>query len=462
MASTRYGGDDQPPGQRPDAGYRRLLDNLRQGHVARLLPLLGEAQTAAHSELRKSIDEGRAPSSASDSLATLAVARSHVIALERRWQQQVGAAFSEWPRHPARVDSVASFSLVSDDQLQTQLIGQPLIEALDRRFADILDVIDRRLLSLATALGAEGRPGNPFLPRVLIDAFLVCFPSSECDAPTRGLLLGQYERLAYERLGDTYAWCNSVLADSGLDMGSTRDHALLAATSVASQPQRRGHPGVAGQLGTQGSLTPRHTDGMNAVDEYPRGDRLRKRAMRRHQDDARRGDGRRELGEMEFLAVLSLLHWEGADSMASGKGIGDDLRESIAAGAAQLGMHPEDTMPSLEQETAIDLVGNMLEALIAGHRLQPDAESLIAGLAPVYLRLAIVDPALFESPLQPALEVLSSLVALLDSNQGRDALEIEMLQLANQVAAHLVEQAPSDGAVFTRAQERVRTAVAPP
>jgi hypothetical protein len=201
----------------------QFLDALKRGFAARLLPLLADAQTAVEAELRKRMAAEQVPDNLGDQLANLAFLRRDASRYERRWQDRIGDPFVDWPRRTAKPARLDAYALVSDDELQAQLIGQPVIEALERRFSDVLDIIDSRLWSLAASLGGESRPSNPFAPRALIEGLLATFPIAECDAELRHALLRHYERLAGDRLGEVYTWINTQLADAGYAMSGTSD-----------------------------------------------------------------------------------------------------------------------------------------------------------------------------------------------------------------------------------------------
>src|SRR5699024_107358 len=135
-----------------------------------------------------------------------------------------GRALRNWPDPPDQAAADA-FGLVSDEELQAQLIGQPVTGALERRHADVLDTIDKRLWSLAAVMGGRVRPENPFSPRHVVDGFLQAFTAADCGQRLRGELLGHCERLAGKRLAEAYAWCNRQLADAGFALASASDYA---------------------------------------------------------------------------------------------------------------------------------------------------------------------------------------------------------------------------------------------
>lgn len=465
MSSSQHRGGPRGGGAEVPTAPGPLLDALRQGFASRLLPSLVKAQQAAEAELRKRREAGPLPDELAEALANLSVLGSHAAEHERRWQGHIGDAFKDWPQPPATFASDDAYALVSEDELQAQLVGQPVIESMERRFDDILDVIDRRLWSLAAKLGSQERPSNPFAPRVVINAFLDSFPPSECEPPLRSLLLRHYERVASQYLTGTYAWCNTMLSQGGLDLTTASDYAMRVAGATASIESSE--PGT---WSGADALAPAESSwrnagrgaastGSNAASDTSRGARLRER-MQPSSDGGDAPAGMRELGDMEFFAVLSLLHWDGAASSGPGADIAGTLRTSMQAGAAQLGMNPDETRPSPEQEAAIELVGQLLDRLLHDHPMPEQSAALLAGLAPAVLHLAMSDSSLFDAPDHPAMQVLSELVQAWDCNHGADA-DAELLALADATAASLTENYPGDEAAFANALEDLQAALEP-
>lgn len=467
MSSSQHQGGPNRVGAEVPTAPGPLLDALRQGFTLRLLPSVAEAQHAAEAELRKLRDAGPLSDELAEALANLTVLGSHASEYERRWQRHIGDAFADWPQPPPKLASDDAYALVSEEELQAQLVGQPLIEAMDRRFHDILDVIDRRLWSLAIKLDSQARPSNPLAPRIVVNAFLDSFPPSECDPPLRAMLLRQYERVASKHLTGIYAWCNTMLSQGGLDLTSTGGHAMsFASTAALVEPSARGAWSAADRLppGESGSQKPRHGAGSGKPDTAGvsgRGALLRELMLQQRGDDRDDPQDMRELGDMEFFAVLSLLHWDEAATSRAGNDIAGFLRQSMQAGAGQLGMHPDQTRPSPAQETAIDLVGQLLDRLLQDYQLREAATALLAGLAPAFLHLAMSDPALFDEPGHPAMQLLSKLVENWDCNRGEDDTDAELLALADATATALIENYPGDEAAFVHALDDIRAALEP-
>lgn len=122
----------------------RQLEALHQGFRSRLQPLLAVTREAAEAELRR-LAAGTADDELAEALANAVVLQHDASRHQRSWEQHLAAGFAGWPVPPDAAALARDLTLVSDGELHAQLIGQPAIEALERRFADVLGIIDGRL-----------------------------------------------------------------------------------------------------------------------------------------------------------------------------------------------------------------------------------------------------------------------------------------------------------------------------
>lgn len=440
----------------------QLVDGLRRGFQQRLQPLLAPTLAGVETELRRQMQDESPGEALVEQVANVAVLRTEISRVERRWQEQLGEAFRGWPRQQVAAQRVDAYTLVSEEELQHQLVGQPLIEALERRHAEVLEIIDSRLWTLAAGLGVQARPTNPFAPRAVMEALRGTFPRSECDPDVCALLLRRYARLALDGLVEAYADLNAGLADAGLAMSSGNDLGLLVPPPPGVAAAERGSI-----WSDDNALAPTESSwrlggasrGGSARDAV-RGNALRQRAA--SQAPAADGDGRRPFGDKEFLSVLSLV--QGSETPRSPErvsgSIAAHLRESLLDAASGLGMSREATAPAPAHEAGIAVVGALFESLRTGHALDPDANARLARLAYPYLRLALSDPLLFDSPSHPAVEVLSALVDAWDG-AGGDEADAELQAVAAEVADRIANDYHGDEHVFEQAQALMQARTEP-
>lgn len=446
-----------------------LLSSLCSGTIARTSPLLQKVQAASEAELSARRADGEDSAVLADALVQAGIVRSQITAYERSWQKHVSRAFEGWPKPAASVDTT-SYALLSDVELDAQLVGQPVSEALERRFVDILEVIDSRLWTLAASMGAGQRPLNPVGPRMLVQHFLATFPAGECEETMRMTMLRHFERSVFDAFGDTYDWFNKQLTDAGIEMSRATDYAMLMAGPQIDMSSRRASvDGVPGNvLAAQPSSWRGSGDALPRRNiEVVRRDLLHARIRARHGPD---GDGildpsAREMGDEELLAILALLQGE-QDELGSGRlesGHLDDfaahLQESVRNQAMGLGMDLASTPLARAQSDAINVIGALFQELLTGHSLGDAGSGRLSRLVSPYLRLSLSTPTLFEPPEHPALSVLSLVVRSLDGNDATNPVDAQLQLLAIQAAEHVLADYNGNDVLFEQMLTALQDAV---
>src|SRR5690554_750634 len=128
MSSVQSSGGPRSGGAR--IPHAQLVQSLANGMVAQLLPLLVDIMQAEQDDLRRRMGGESPPDDGPDDIANLNIIAGQITGYERRWRDRFGHALQSWPDPPAAAADDA-FGLVSDEELQAQLIGQPVIEALE-------------------------------------------------------------------------------------------------------------------------------------------------------------------------------------------------------------------------------------------------------------------------------------------------------------------------------------------
>lgn len=450
----RRGGVRIPPAE--------LVKSLATGMTGELVPLVTEALRAEHDELRRLLHGDSPPADGLDDIANLNVLAGQIAACERRWRERFGRALRDWPDPPAALEG-DGFDLMSDDDLQAQLIAHPMAETLERRHGDILATIEKRLWSLAATMGGQVRPDNPFSPRHVAESFVHTFRVADTGQRLQAALLARCERLAAERLAQAYERCNRQLADAGFAPADVSDYATLAAAVMGSPDWA-----TEGLWDGGGGTVAGNPRGRNAGGAAPgaprstsRGDALRHAARALRERLGGRPEGGRPLRDEEFRAVLSLMQGEPSTPQDTDGRYADALRAGLARVAGNLGIDSDSAVPSEAQADALDLVAALFGEL-DGHFLSAGAREWLARLVLPYVRLALSEPSLFDPPPLPAMRVLSRLVELWDGNRRATAADAELHDLADAVAGQLAQdQSQDDETVFERALQRLERELEP-
>lgn len=456
----------------PVSSVPPLLEALRRAASARLQGLIAEALAAAETDLVRRKQSAPGSDASDDDLHNVMVLRGGLRECERRWQARFDEGFDGWPMATLASDVRDAYALLSDDELQAQLVGQPVIESLERRHVDVLDVINSRLWSFSATLGGRERPANPLSPRRLVDAFLHTFDATQATPSLRSMLLRHHERAAGEALGPLYASINTQLADAGHALGTGDDVAMLVASTRNGLPAPI-DPARNSIWSNHNALAPTEStwrEGGNRPAPPPvpleavRGTALRDRvrgARTPVKTTDPSGAPRRELRNEEFLAVLSLVQGDETAAATGLQGLDGHLRRALAKGAAGLGIAQDTTRPAAAQDDAIDLIALLFDGLNASHDLSPAAQAALSRLAPTYLRLALDDAHLFDDREHPAMQLLSLLVQCWDANPCDTDADAELHALADAVAANLAAEYHGTAAVFPRLLAALQASLEP-
>jgi hypothetical protein len=163
----------------------------------------------------------------------------------------------------------------------------------------------------------------------------------------------------------------------------------------------------------------------------------------------------REFQPREISSIASVLQAEPPDIFARALGTTGKLSEAIrgylAEGARRLGMHPEYTALSADDEDAVDMVALLFESLFRTHALQDRARRVYARLVLPYLKVAMNDDSMFVERGHPARRLLDALTEACEDNNGSTPQERELLERASAVSQRIVAEFNEDLSVFEMA-----------
>lgn len=414
------------------------LDTFKREAGDRLRPLLPATFHMAWREMERRVAGADTQDPVRDERAELYMLRADQVLHEQRWQGALLDGFQGWPRPPVAPDD--RFALLSDFELQIHLVGQPVIEALERRFANATDLIDSRLRSLAQALDSPHRPLNPFAPRALVEAMLRTVPVDGCGAAVRQLLLRTFERVAGESLGSFYAWVNAQLAEGGFALQADTGYGVLPLPDRTRVDAREGWVDPIAAMHAQ-------------IASDTRVDRLRRWVRARHPVDA--ADARRELRDAEFLTVLSLLQGDADATPDTARAVATAARERIVRGAASLGLEAASTRLSDAQHDAIALASGLVEALLREQVLDEAATRAFARCTYPLVRALLTDPALLEDPTHPLRMLLADAAWAWDANPRERPEDVAAYDAAMEAIVAVINDFHGNTRVAEQAQARL-------
>ncbi|MDQ3056784.1 MAG: DUF1631 domain-containing protein, partial [Pseudomonadota bacterium] len=179
----------------------------------------------------------------------------------------------------------------------------------------------------------------------------------------------------------------------------------------------------------------------------------------------RPGVQRRPLRTDELRSVADVLQGDNsgvfAAALAQGGGrLQATLRDELLQGARRLGLDPEHTALSAEEEDAIDLVSLLFEAICDVHRLWDVGRGLVSQLVLPYLKLALNDDSLFVQPSHPARRLLDVLTEACESNQGTTPHDRDLLERARHAVDRVIADYQEDLSVFELAASELNDLVA--
>lgn len=160
----------------------------------------------------------------------------------------------------------------------------------------------------------------------------------------------------------------------------------------------------------------------------------------------------REFQSRELVGIASALQAEPPDhfvrALATSGRLGDAIRDFLAEGARRMGLHPEMTSLSVEDEDAIDMVALLFESLFRTHALQDRARRVYARLVLPYVKVALNDDSMFVERVHPARRLLDALTEACEDNTGSTPQDRDLLERASAVSQRVVAEYNEDIAVF--------------
>ncbi|MEO6365658.1 MAG: DUF1631 family protein [Luteimonas sp.] len=361
--------------------------------------------------------------------------------------------------------------------LQGQVIPLGLRTLLFKQYeSELTHILEPLYQHLNTLLGSAGYALHDR------NALLRTSPVAQREQPFEGWehVASSQQQTAYASAAPQRSMAGQAAYAPQRGNGGGGSNAKNEAWGSPSQGRGGGAPG-GGSAGTNGEGMPgsRHDDGTVVSEELVRElGMLREQlhALREHSNlqaaqrpggasAFRPGAHRRPLRTDELRSVADVLQGDNSDVFAAALAHGGGrlqatLRDELLQGARRLGLDPEQTALSAEEEDAIDLVGLLFEAICDVHRLWDVGRGLLSRLVLPYLKLALNDDSLFVQPSHPARRLLDVLTEACESNDGTTPHDRELLDRATQAVDRVIADYQEDLSVFELAASELNDLVA--
>jgi Protein of unknown function (DUF1631) len=456
----------------------RLFESVRRDSITALSGLLAGFWGDIEEQVRLAAIASHDNRAIYDDRLAISLLNQRAIELAGRYRESLEQEFDRWrnPR-PRSIDNKA-LSLMSENELETQLAGQHVVELLEQQLAHPVHRNHECFEGLGALLGLpqQGADANPIRPEAPVQALVRLIIEQELTPELRRLIFLQLEKRLSKILTDLYEKIGQMLENT------------VAPRNPVGPPQTQ-QPAQNAGWNPDGGLVesrqdPRQSQAPLGAGGYAsgpmwdaksdRGYRYREtiheqvRAWRQSALGPGGGmpgqapAGSRMLVPHELFGIASML--QGNDPAPFVRALsGNDarslsavIRAQIASGSRQLGYDPTQMRFSEVDEDAIDLVAIMLQTLAHNHAGVQRARAMYGRLVVPYLKLALSDNALFDERHHPGRRLLEALSDACDGNVGDTPQDQQTLTHAELAVDRVVEGYRDDRAIFELAASELR------
>jgi hypothetical protein len=398
------------------------------------------------------------PYSPSPRREALNVLRSRGPTIEQELVRHYHGLFDDVGKNEPPSGYARQLSLMGEHELRQQLVSDLIVEALRRAHGHSLAALGR---GLAKVVGASSLTdlNNPLSAVSFGHAMHGAVHAMELPVALQVVLYKVFERELYMRFPKILGPLMERFADAGLvpraPMAFQRSQ-LAQVGNPAPAAAEGGNPGTEGSddatlLGELRemlrSLRPQSESPSQSPDKP--GDEL---AVQ---------DERRALHIDEMLSLLSLMQGEVPPALrealeGSEAPLSALLKRDLLDSARRIGLSPERTRMSPEQEDAVDLVCMLFDVLLDENDFDPRSSALVSRLVVPYVKVALLDRQKFLHRSHPARRLLNALTQACEGNTGKGPREREVLARAERVVETVVTDFNDDVAIFETLESALR------
>ena len=354
-------------------------------------------------------------------------------------------------------------SLLEEDQLETQLASEVVVESITRLHGPALDAIEKRFgVMVAAKIDANQ---NPLSPINLANAFQQSLGEVVLPDNLRVVLFKLYERDLVTTLAPLLTELNARMAGAGIlpELGNPKP-------VEPEQPAAPARPTQTAQaLAHHQPPAEMHADDRAMFDAlcgllhnwrpaYEQSIAGPVAHAEAHAGDA----NRRPMAMNELVGVLSLLQNQVPQAVQQamanpGASLSTLLKQEMMSNAARIGLPQGQVKLGRDDEDAIDLVGMLFDVLFDERDFESQSRTLMSRMVVPYVKAAVMDRRMFQYKTHPARRLLNSLAEAVEGNKGEGPQEREVLGKAEETVDRLVAEFNEDIAIFETLEQELRS-----
>ena len=374
-----------------------------------------------------------------------------------------------------------NLSLIEDEQMQTQLACEKLVERLGYLQRKGLLALDQRLcksMEIALPLGSK----LPVAPQIFADAARESLAEAGLTDEFMAVVIHEFDQILDPVLSDLLKEYNAGLAAAGIlpnliiqdEEERIRRQSIKVPTALAetaadkegdnSAAANTGHENV----GSEGAGATTHYD--RSVGETDRSlfndliEQMKNLAMRNPAPPPTQPQ--RAMAKSETLAMLEKMQHgkSNIDALLATIGkhngsIADAIKRELTHNAEQEGITFGDEQAVLapEEDTAVELAGNLFDVMLKD---RPNGDAVAAVLSQMvmpFVRAAVSDPQLFLERHHPARQLLNTMSEACEDNLGETPQERDLLGHVETAAKQIGEEYDGDVSKFQTVEAQLST-----
>jgi hypothetical protein len=351
-----------------------------------------------------------------------------------------------------------ALELLADEETDQALAAESFVNEVTSEQADFLQDLEQQLAAISGVPGDETRE-NPLGPGAWAAGLRSGVRDIECSPDDRDWLMEQIMPLLADRVAHFYDAVSQQMAKSGYAAPHRPGRVSKPLPPKPKKPDEAAAGGFdPGQVEARsGPATPLLAEGGEFDGDAQLEQLLGLISSQRagggpgiassYFGEAPAGPPAQPWSNDQLMSVLSNLQAQ-AGTIASAQGTAAGIRDAIGNAASALGLGGGvHAMPEQAQDT-LALVSMLFEVLLDGKSLDPLAHSQLSRLIVPYVRIAVLDRALFMKSTHPARRVLNLLVEALETGAADAPKHKPLRELALATIETIVTGFDDDIAIF--------------